>query len=290
MSRTLQSQQRGRVLRADGQGQFKAVGGGITVIVGKRPCARLDGGCIALRFAFGQGLQALLPAGAARNAVDLAFWDLECKQSGKRAWELAGLGAQVDRAILLGIGLSALIRLLVGLLTGSIPLMHANISPLVTIVSLVPPMAILPILFIVFGLGELSKVMLIVIGVAPIIARDMQRQTREIPFEQLVKAQTLGANSLQILTGVLLPQLVPRLIGAVRLALGTGWLFLIAAEAIASTDGLGYRIFLVRRYLAMDVILPYVAWITLLAFSIDWLLVRLNRRFFPWYHSMETAR
>jgi len=47
---------------------------------------------------------------------------------------------------------------------------------------------------------------------------------------------------------------------------------LIAAEAIASTDGLGYRIFLVRRYLAMDVILPYVAWITLLAFAMDWLL------------------
>ena len=47
--------------------------------------------------------------------------------------------------------------------------------------------------------------------------------------------------------------------------MGSAWLFLIAAEAIASTEGLGYRIFLVRRYLAMDVILPYVVWITLLA-------------------------
>ena len=57
-----------------------------------------------------------------------------------------------------------------------------------------------------------------------------------------------------------------------RLQLGCAWLFLIAAEAIASTEGLGYRIFLVRRYLAMDVILPYVVWITLLAFAMDWLL------------------
>ena len=54
----------------------------------------------------------------------------------------------------------------------------------------------------------------------------------------------------------------PRLIDALRLTLGSAWLFLIAAEAIASTEGLGYRIFLVRRYLAMDVILPYVIWIT----------------------------
>ena len=57
-----------------------------------------------------------------------------------------------------------------------------------------------------------------------------------------------------------------------RLSLGPAWLFLIAAEAIASTDGLGYRIFLVRRYLSMDVILPYVAWITLLAWLTDELL------------------
>ncbi len=57
---------------------------------------------------------------------------------------------------------------------------------------------------------------------------------------------------------------MPRLIEAVRLSLGPAFLFLISAEAIASDVGLGYRIFLVRRYLAMDVILPYVAWITLL--------------------------
>ena len=58
--------------------------------------------------------------------------------------------------------------------------------------------------------------------------------------------------------------------------MGSAWLFLIAAEAIASTEGLGYRIFLVRRYLAMDVILPYVVWITLLAVLAD-LALRLLR-------------
>jgi NitT/TauT family transport system permease protein len=58
---------------------------------------------------------------------------------------------------------------------------------------------------------------------------------------------------------------------------------LIAAEAIAATEGLGYRIFLVRRFLDMDVILPYVAWITLLAFSLDFALRLVNRVAFPWY-------
>jgi NitT/TauT family transport system permease protein len=98
-----------------------------------------------------------------------------------------------------------------------------------------------------------------------------------------VKAQTLGATSWTLMLRVIVPQLVPRLLVALRLSLGSAWLFLIAAEAIASTDGLGYRIFLVRRYLAMDVILPYVMWITLLAWLMDEALRRLTKWAFPWY-------
>lgn len=184
-----------------------------------------------------------------------------------------------------GISIAAFVGLLVGLAAGSIPIVAAPLSPLITAISLVPPMAILPVLFIVFGLGELSKVMLIVIGVCPFLIRDILQRTQELPREQLVKAQTLGGNSWQIILRVILPQILPRLLDAVRLSLGAAWLFLIAAEAIASTDGLGYRIFLVRRYMSMDVILPYVVWITFLAFTIDLTLHRISRFLFPWYHA-----
>lgn len=190
----------------------------------------------------------------------------------------------------MGVGISALMGLVFGLVNGAIPLLRASISPLITAISLIPPMAILPILFIIFGLGEVSKVVLIIIGIAPFIMRDMQARTLEIPQEQLIKAQTLTANSWQIITRVLLPQILPRLLDTVRLSLGAAWIFLIAAEAIAATDGLGYRIFLVRRYLSMDVILPYVLWITLLAFMIDWLLRFVSARLFPWYHSHKKSQ
>ncbi len=187
--------------------------------------------------------------------------------------------------LLTGISIAALVGLCFGLSAGAFPMFDSVSTPLVTAVSLIPPMAILPILFIIFGLGELSKVMLIIIGIAPFISREIYLRTKEIPAEQLIKAQTLGANSSQVVFRVLLPQIAPRLIGAVRLSLGSAWLFLIAAEAIAATDGLGYRIFLVRRYLSMDVILPYVAWITFLAFVLDRCLILLSRKSFPWYHS-----
>lgn len=186
------------------------------------------------------------------------------------------------RRLSIGVGIAALAGLVIGIATGALPLLNASLSPLLTVISLIPCLALLPVLFIVLGLGEVSKIALITIGITPFIARDIQRRAREIPVEQLIKAQTLGANTAQIISRVLLPQLLPKLINSVRLSLGTGWLFLIAAEAIASTDGLGYRIFLVRRYLSMEVILPYVAWITILAFLFDLLLRKLGNRLFPW--------
>ena len=181
-----------------------------------------------------------------------------------------------------GVGIAATIGLLAGLLIGLLPHVRAGLATFVAVLSMIPPLALLPILFIVFGLGELSKVVLIVIGITPFLIRDLSQRTLDIPRELIVKAETLGASSLVIALRVALPQIMPRLIQAVRLSLGPAWLFLIAAEAIASDLGLGYRIFLVRRYLAMDVILTYVLWITLLAFLMDWALRRLSDRLYPW--------
>ena len=184
----------------------------------------------------------------------------------------------------LGLGLSAatLIGLSLGIGTGLIPHLRAGLSPAIAIVSMIPPMAILPILFITFGLGELAKVVLITLGIAPFMVRDVSLRVEEIPAELIVKAQTLGASTWQIVLRVVLPLVMPRLIDAIRLSLGPAWLFLISAEAIAATDGLGFRIFLMRRYLAMDVILPYVAWVTLLAFLMDRALRQASRAAFPW--------
>ncbi len=103
----------------------------------------------------------------------------------------------------------------------------------------------------------------------------------------IVKALTLGASQFGVIYRVVYPQVIPRLIETVRLSLGAAWLFLIASEAIASENGLGYRIFLVRRYLSMDIIIIYVAWITFIAFIADlilrkWIVVR-----YPWYHQMK---
>jgi NitT/TauT family transport system permease protein len=222
----------------------------------------------------------LLPAPSAFVETLKSYAVEEDKRSGEVLWWL-DTGASLKR-LLIALGISALIGIVGGLAIGALPVVRSLLGPFVAALAMIPPLAILPILFIMLGLGEVAKIALIVFGVAPCIIRDVSLRAGELPKEQLIKAQTLGASSWLLSTRVILPQLWPRLIDALRLTLGSAWLFLIAAEAIASTEGLGYRIFLVRRYLAMDVILPYVIWITLLAYTMDWLLRTARAKFFPW--------
>jgi NitT/TauT family transport system permease protein len=152
------------------------------------------------------------------DAIDrLAF--SEDKRSGQYLfWQDTASSLQ---RLALGIGIAALLGLVLGIAAGSVPLFGAPLSPLLTVLSMIPPLAILPILFIVFGLGELSKVMLIVIGITPCIARDIEQRAREIPGELLIKAQTLGANSWTLILRLVLPQLMPRLLISLRLMLGS---------------------------------------------------------------------
>ncbi|MEJ2156055.1 MAG: ABC transporter permease subunit [Desulfobacteraceae bacterium] len=188
------------------------------------------------------------------------------------------------KRLLIGMSAAAAIGLILGLNMGLLPGVQCVGLSFVTFIANIPPLAILPILFITFGVDELGKTMLIFLGTFPLIARDIYLATRKIPRENIVKALTLGASHAGVVYRVVYPQIIPRLIDTVRLSLGAAWLFLIASEAIASQDGLGYRIFLVRRYLSMDVIIIYVAWITGLAFCFDFGLRRWVALRYPWYN------
>jgi NitT/TauT family transport system permease protein len=145
-------------------------------------------------------------------------------------------------------------------------------------------LSLLPILFIAFGIDELSKIMLIVIGVTPTIVLDSFNLTRGVPPEQVVKAFTLGASDFTVAYRVVLKQIAPRVFNSIRLNLKAVMLFLFAGEMIASTDGLAYRIALLRRHMGMDIIIPYVLWVALLLFLVDLGMRVANRRLHPWFH------
>ncbi len=219
------------------------------------------------------------------EAMGAAFWRAAFVPD-RRSGDLLLWTDTIDSLFRLGVGMgvSTLIALSLGIAIGFIPHIRATLAPFVASISLIPPITVLPILFIVFGLGETSRIMLIVVGTAPVMVRATAQAVIDIPRELIIKAETLGAGVWQTIVRVVLPQILPKLVTAIRLGLVPAWIFLISAEAIVSTSGLGYRIFLVRRFLAMDLILPYVIWITVLAYLIDRLLLALSRRAFRWHH------
>ncbi len=92
--------------------------------------------------------------------------------------------------------ISAALGLVLALAIGVVPRIRALLMPLLSTVAMIPPLAVLPILFIILGLEETAKITLIVIGILPCMARDLSLRIAELPEEQLVKAQTLGASHL----------------------------------------------------------------------------------------------
>lgn len=146
-------------------------------------------------------------------------------------------------------------------------------------------LSLLPILFIVFGIDEWSKIALIVIGVAPTMILDVTQMVKSVPQEQIVKAFTLDANNFDVAYRVVFRQVMPQVINSLRLNLKPMMLFLFAGEMIAASDGLAYRIAIMRRHMGMDIILPYVLWVAFLLFLIDISLRVLNRRLHPWFQA-----
>lgn len=173
------------------------------------------------------------------------------------------------KRLTLGVVIGAFVALFFGLFMGCFTEFRALFYTSVSALAKIPPLAILPIIFLIRGVGEDAKIIIISLGIFPTMALDILLRVQEVHRELLIKAYTLGASTMEVVFKVIFPQVLPGLIHSIRLALGPAWVFLIASEAIASEAGLGYRIFLVQRQLGMNIILIYVVWIILLGLVMD---------------------
>lgn len=172
---------------------------------------------------------------------------------------------------------------LLGVHMGMFPYVGSFFLRFVLFFDKIVALSLLPILFIAFGIDEAAKIMLILIGVAPTVILDAFNLTRSVPREQIVKGFTLGAGDFSVTYRIVLKQIWPRVLNTIRLNLKAVMLFLFSGEMIASTDGLAYRIALLRRHMAMDTIIPYVLWVALLLFLVDLAMRTMNRKLHPWF-------
>lgn len=171
-----------------------------------------------------------------------------------------------------GVGVAVVVSVVLGILMGAFTPVESLLLHFVGGLAKLPPLAVLPIIFIFQGAGESAKITIIALGIAPTMILDIVQRVREVPQELVTKAYTLGASTFEVVLRVLAPIAWPSVLTSIRLALGPAWVYLIASEAISADSGLGYRIFIVQRQLGMNIILIYVLWIMTLGLAFDALL------------------
>ncbi len=169
-----------------------------------------------------------------------------------------------------------------GILLGLNRVLRALVDPLIEFCRPVPPLAYLPLVVIWFGIGETSKVLLIYLAIfAPLVIATTAGVVAVDPVRIRI-AQSLGANRLQLVRFVILPESLPTIMTGIRIALGAGWSTLVAAELIAATSGLGFMIQSASQFLATDLVVAGIIVIAIVALLFEFGLRGLQRRLSPW--------
>lgn len=184
--------------------------------------------------------------------------------------------------IAMGFGFSCLLAFPIGVLLGLSPTLGRVFYPTLEFIRHVPPLALLPLLILWFGIGEGSKMVVILLATFfPVFLNTLDGVRRCDPG--LVEVgETLGLSDLQVFRRIVLPSALPSVMTGLRLGLGYSWRALIGAELIAAASGLGYLIHDAEALSRSDVIVVGVLALGLLGGLTDHFFFRLTRRLMPW--------
>jgi taurine transport system permease protein len=189
----------------------------------------------------------------------------------------ASLG-RVALALALALATAIPLGLWIGLSRGA----RGVFDPLIEFYRPVPPLAYLPLIVIWFGIGELSKVLLIALAIFAPVVIATRTGVQAVDQTRLRAAQAFGATRAQLLRHVVLPSALPQILTGVRVGLGVGWSTLVAAELVAATRGLGFMVQSAAQFLNTDVVVLGIFVIALIAFALELALRALQRRLVPW--------
>ncbi|WP_244423914.1 ABC transporter permease subunit [Phyllobacterium sp. YR531] len=177
---------------------------------------------------------------------------------------------------------SLLVAIPVGIAIGISRIGRGIFDPILEFLRPIPPLAYLPLVIIWFGIGEPSKILVIAIAMLAPIAISTASGVRGVSHDRINAAKTLGASNIQLVLNVILPSATPSILTGLRIALGTGWTTLVAAELVAATRGLGFMIQSAAQFLVTDVVIMGIFTIAIIAFILEVGLRRLERWLVPW--------
>jgi NitT/TauT family transport system permease protein len=184
--------------------------------------------------------------------------------------------------ISMGFLLSAVLAIPIGILMGAYKFAEAAHEPFVGFIRYVPVPALIPLVMVIAGIDEPAKILLIFLGTYFQMVLVVADVTRQVPKDLLNAARTLGANRFQVLFNVLLPATLPGLLDTCRTMIGWAWTYLVIAEVVATSSGLGYSIMKAQRFSRADEIFVGIIILGLLGLATDMLFKIMQPRLLPW--------
>jgi ABC-type nitrate/sulfonate/bicarbonate transport system permease component len=184
--------------------------------------------------------------------------------------------------LLEGFGLAALVGVPLGILCGAWPLLNSAMAPISVFLRNVPMSAILPLTLLWFGIGEEGKVMFIFMACVCFVMFDTVRSVSEVNEQYVQAARTLGASDLQILFKVLIPNAMPNIFGSLRLLFGLAFGYIVLAELVNLSGGVGSLILVSQRQGPRDHVYLILVVIAILAYLIDCVLCSIQSYLFPY--------
>lgn len=183
-----------------------------------------------------------------------------------------------------GFVLASIIGVPLGLLMGTFKVAEGLVEPVVGFIRYMPASAFIPLLILWIGIGDLQKIAVIFIGTffqQVLMVRDV---TKNVSKELIDTSYTLGANQRAAFLKVILPASAPGIMDTLRITLGWAWTYLVVAELVAASSGLGYMIMEAQRFLRTAGIIVGILVIGLLGLVTDSLFKVVYFRMFPWMH------
>ena len=184
--------------------------------------------------------------------------------------------------ILAGFFIGSLVGLAVGLVTGTSALMDKIGNPIVNAIYPIPKIALLPLFILWLGIGELSKVTIIALGVFFPVAMNTYSGVKNVDTLLLKVAASFNASWWMTMKSVVLPNALPMIFAGLRLAAGTSLLLLVAAEMIAAQVGIGALILHYGDLMITDRLMAGVIVLSLLGLVFNLILQFLERKAIPW--------
>lgn len=184
--------------------------------------------------------------------------------------------------ILVGFIGAIVIGVPIGLMMSRNKFVFDIIDPLLQFVRPVPPLAYIPLLVVWFGIGELPKILLILVGTIPVIIIGTMSGVKSTPPLRISVARTLGASNAQIFRRVILPSAMPEIFTAMRVGIGVAWTCLVAAELIAASSGLGWLVQFAGQALQVSIVIVGIVIIGLIGYGMELVIRKIESAVVPW--------